>query len=221
MKVNFIILGAMKCGTTSLATILREHPDIVFSSPKEPQFFSRTDEWRENLDEYHAHFERENDVLYGEGSTTYTKYPNENLEIWKDIYDYNPDMKFIYVIRDPVDRAISHYMHLYTRRVYTDSIEKCIINYPKIIRTGCYFTQIKPFVELFGKDNVLIVRFNKLIYETEEVLGDISGLLDLSPFNFKTFDDIHRNKTIGVKNEQIIFSAGRVLISNRISNRSR
>src|SRR5690349_21805688 len=112
MKVNFIILGAMKCGTSSLSKILSLHPDISFSQPKEPDFFSKNNDWKNKLHEYHSLFPKKA-MLYGDGSTSYTKYPAYNLSIWDDIYEYNNNMKFIYLIRNPIERTISHYVHLY------------------------------------------------------------------------------------------------------------
>ena len=58
MKVDFIIIGAMKCGTTSLAEILKCHPDISFSKIKEPHFFHRAKDWRKELDQYHKLFNK-------------------------------------------------------------------------------------------------------------------------------------------------------------------
>ena len=93
-KVNFMLIGAMKCGTSTLAQILKNHPDIGFCKKKEPQFFSKTKSWKANIDEYHSLFNFKEDKIFGEASTTYTRYPFLNLALWNNIYEYNSKMKF-------------------------------------------------------------------------------------------------------------------------------
>jgi hypothetical protein len=119
MKVTFIIIGAQKCGTTTLFNLLNKHSSLIGSSDKEPHFFSTSKNWRQQLSDYHSLFEEQNNALYFEDSTTYTFYPLRNLRIWDDIYDNNPAMKFIYLVRKPTSRIISSYMHTYERG-YTD-----------------------------------------------------------------------------------------------------
>ena len=198
MKVNFMIVGAMKSGTSTLSKILNQHPGITMSEPMEPHFFSMTENWQKNLERYQKrNFKEGNNQLYGEGSTTYTMFPHYNLELWKDIYNYNPEMKFIYLIRNPIERAISQYMHLYERGYLNSSIEDALINEPWIINTGRYFTQIKPFIDLFGKENVYIIDFEDLIYNRQDVIKNVSNFLNIE-FDNNYFDlDIYSNKSIG------------------------
>ena len=65
-KVNFMLIGAMKCGTSTLAHILKSHPEIGFCKTKEPQFFSRTKNWKLNINEYHELFNFEEGKKFGE-----------------------------------------------------------------------------------------------------------------------------------------------------------
>ena len=106
MKANLFIIGAMKAGTTTLHYLLDRHPDIFMSLEKEPQVFSS-----KPLASYDDIFEGYDKQKYmGESSTAYTKLPDEP-NIAKQIYDYNPDAKLIYLIREPMARAVSHYRH--------------------------------------------------------------------------------------------------------------
>jgi hypothetical protein len=196
MKVNFIIAGAMKSGTTTLSEILRRHPDVEFFV-RETQFFTSYKDWRSNLDKYEGLFTRADAKLYGEASTHYTYYPEFKLNVWKDIYEYNPGMKFIYVVRNPVDRALSQYMHMYERG-YTDySLEEAIRHEPTIINNGRYYTQIKPFIDQFGRDNVLILDFDDLKKNIRSILRDISVFLDIDEQKFTNVENVHSNVTIG------------------------
>lgn len=194
MKVNFIILGAMKCGTSSLAKTLSLHPDISFSNPKEPHFFSNS-KWRQKLEEYHSHFTKEG-LLYGEGSTSYTKYPAYNLHIWDDIFEYNNNMKFIYLIRNPIARTISHYVHIYQLGQTDMPIEDAIIKNPDIINFSRYYTQIIPYIKRFGRKNVLILFFEDFIYNQQAVTTEALSFLDADIHALPNdISLIHANKT--------------------------
>ncbi|MFT5179659.1 MAG: hypothetical protein ACI9GH_000056 [Candidatus Paceibacteria bacterium] len=108
-KPNFFIIGAPKCGTTSVSEYLREHPDVFFSNPKEPNYFN-TDfnkEHRKFLTE-EEYLERcfsdsEGYKMAGEGTVFYL-YSKEAVS---NILKFNPDSKFIVMLRNPVDTAYS------------------------------------------------------------------------------------------------------------------
>ncbi|MDT0555766.1 sulfotransferase family protein [Patiriisocius hiemis] len=178
MKVDFLLIGAAKSATTSLCNALTQHPDICFSEPKEPQFFSESN-WRDKLDSYHSLFKK-NTKLYGEGSTNYSKHPHYNKNIHNDIYEYNPEMKIIYIMRNPVDRIISYYTHTYNRGHETiENINNAVLNNIHYIDTGKYAMQIKPYQELFGEENVLLLFFEDFIKSYQQVLDSIFEFLDI------------------------------------------
>lgn len=195
-KVNFMILGAMKCGTTTLSSILKNHPEIAFCKTNEPNFFCSTKNWKTNLKDYHTLFNFEEGKIQGEASTNYTKYPHLNKNIWRDLYEYNCDLKFIYIVRNPVDRSISHYMHRY-ERAYTNSTITGDILTSNIINVGRYYTQIKPFIDTFGLTNILIIDFDELINGRTKVLKEISSFLNINFNKFENFEKVHENISIG------------------------
>ena len=201
-KVDFMLIGAMKCGTSTLSHILKNHPQIGFCKKKEPQFFSTTKDWKKEIDKYHKLYNFEEGKIFCEASTTYTRYPSNNLEIWNDIYEYNSDMKFLYIVRDPVDRAVSQFMHSYERGFINSTIDKSIKN-SSIINTGRYYTQIKPFIDKFGIENVLILEFDDLISNRAEVLKDISSFLEIDFNKFKDFEDVHQNVSVGGRKRSV------------------
>lgn len=202
MKVNLMIIGAMKCGTTTLSKILQNHSEVSFCSKKEPDFFSTTKDWQRNVSLYHDLYEsKDKGKIFAEGSTSYTKYPELNLEIWNDIHTYNPAMKFIYIIRNPFDRIVSHYMHAYERGYINDSIENAIISYLPLINNSRYFTQIKPFIDNFGRTSVLIIEFTDFISKQEQVLSKIAEFLNIDVELFSDFRKVHANTSIGEKNK--------------------
>lgn len=111
-KPNFFIIGAPKCGTTSLAAYLREHPQIFFPVRKEPHFFN-TDMAsrmvRSELD-YYEHFRdaRPEHIAVGEGSVSYL-YSDVAVP---NILESIPDARFIVMIRNPIDMSVSLHAHL-------------------------------------------------------------------------------------------------------------
>ena len=178
MKVDFMVIGAARSATTSLSSLLALHPEICFSTPKEPQFFSQ-DNWRNSLEEYHTLFKNEA-KLYGEGSTNYSKYPHFNKNIFNDIFEYNPDMKFIYMMRNPIDRIISHYKLAIERGYASEDINAEVLQKPIYIDTSKYFYQISPYIELFGSKNIKLVLFEEYINSHQNVLNKVFDFLGVS-----------------------------------------
>ena len=198
MRVNLIILGAQKCGTTTLFQILKSHPKLIGSKPKEPHFFSTNKNWRGELSAYHGLYEQKQDVMYFEGSTTYTFYPLRNLSIWNDLYEYNKDLKFIYLVRNPVDRIVSSYMHNFERGYISSPIGTALIEERLLIDITRYATQIKPFIETFGREKILILDFEGLRDDKiESTLNLLGSFLNLNAGDFKKAKEVHANKSVG------------------------
>ncbi len=193
MKVNFLIIGAAKSATTSLSDGLAQHPDICFSQPKEPQFFSKTN-WRHHISAYHALFTSKA-KLYGEGSTNYTKYPSFNKQIHTDIFEYNPEMKLIYIMRNPIDRITSHYTHTYNRGYeHMQDINEAVFQNEHYISTSKYAKQIIPYIEQFGKEHVLLLFFEDFITQPQEVLNTVYRFLKIDQLDID-ISSINSNKS--------------------------
>ena len=181
-KVNFLIIGAARSATTSLSNILSKHPEVCFSQPKEPQFFSDP-EWKTKLDNYNLLFKNEA-KLYGEGSTNYSKFPSFNKNIHDDIFEYNPDIKLIYIMRHPIDRIISHYKFACERGYAEHDIDKDVLLNPIYIDSSKYYSQITPYLERFKHSNIKLIFFEDYIKDPKRILEDVFKFLDISSFNF-------------------------------------
>ncbi|RBI66254.1 hypothetical protein DQ400_14480 [Vreelandella sulfidaeris] len=207
MKVDFMIIGAQKCGTTTLFDILNSHPSVNGCRPKEPHFFSSSKNWKNELQKYHNHFSKEEDMLHLEASTTYTFYPLRNLRIWKDIYDYNPNTKFIYLVRRPIDRIISSYMHRYEKG-YTDlKIEEAIIKDRLYLDVTRYYTQISPYIRQFGRERVLIIDFDDFISHRQSVIDKISEFLSIDVSEFADYEEAKSNVSVGGQKKHYKFDS--------------
>jgi hypothetical protein len=173
MKVDFFIVGAPKAGTTSLYHYLNEHPEIVMSRQKETDYFSDEDLQKQELyygknrintlEKYHSLFQNADQKKTGEASVSYLFYE----DVPQKIKAYNSNGKIIIMLRNPVDRAFSHYLMDYRLGLISKSFESILENkkkdikaalfYQQYIELGQYFGQVKRYIEKFGKENVTII----------------------------------------------------------------
>ena len=110
---DFVIIGAMKCGTSSLHAQLAAQDGFFMSEPKEPNFFSDDDVFAKGAGWYQGLFAGGEGALKGESSTHYTKQPTYPA-CFERLSAALPGARFIYVMRDPLDRLVSHYIHEWT-----------------------------------------------------------------------------------------------------------
>lgn len=197
MKVDVMIIGAQKCATTSLFELMVRHPGIVGSRPKEPHFFSTCHDWRSELPRYEAMFTPRDGAIYLEGSTSYTFYPRRNLRIWEDLYEYNPSLRFVYLVRNPVDRIVSHYMHSVERGFTKEPIERAIVQRGGYLAVSRYATQIRPFLQRFGRDQVLLLDFDDFVHRRAVTLRSVSDFIGLDLSVVGDPDQVHANRSIG------------------------
>lgn len=197
MKVNFMILGAQKTATTSLFAVLNAHPNLEGCRNKEPDFFSFTKDWKKDLPNYEKLYTQKDHVLYFEASPSYTFYPLRNLTIWDDIFEYNPEMKFIYIVRNPIQRIVSSYMHSYERG-YTDyTLHDAILKNPFFIDVSRYATQIIPYIKKFGQEKVLIIDFDDLKSKNDMVMTLLADFLNIDKKGFGDFNNVKMNRSVG------------------------
>jgi len=161
---NLFIVGAMKCGTTSLHNYLDQHPAISMSSVKEPSIFVRPD-WQEELAGYELLIHAQAPVR-GESSTDYTKYPLYP-DVPARIADVAPHAKLVYLVRDPVSRCVSHWLHNaqrgYEKRPFDEALRDCDNPQNSYVSPGRYATQLERYLEHFGLDQLLVLDQRKLL----------------------------------------------------------
>lgn len=178
MKVDFLIAGTQKGGTTTLDAYLRNHPDIRMARKKEVHFFDNDrffDSETPDYDLYHSHFpidRRAPNVLYGEATPIYM--------YWREapgrIHRYNPGMKLIILLRNPIERAYSHWNMQRDREIDTATFLealhseaiRCRAAWPSqerhfsYVDRGHYVDQLERIYGYFPKDQVLVLRSNDL-----------------------------------------------------------
>lgn len=168
---TFIIIGAMKSGTTSLHLHLKKHPDISMSQKKETDFFLGTEVHQNDLEWYASQFDPERPVR-GESSTNYTKAVLYG-GVPERIHAVVPNVQLVFSARDPISRIASDWMHNRAKGRETRPFSAAIRQDPKYVDTSSYARQLAPFVELFGRDKLLIVDAQALRDDTAEVVRTV------------------------------------------------
>lgn len=265
-KPNLFIVGAAKAGTTSLHAILDQHPNVFMSPVKEPNFFSkdilienfdsefrkkytnlnykRDDEGKiipmhqlyiRDVKNYFDLFDKVKDEhkIIGEASVSYLYSRSAAAEI----YNYNENAKIIIVLRNPVERAFSHYlMDLKVGRVKPQKnfFALALQDYqntgywgsnPLYLELGLYYEQVKRYMSLFPRENIFIVSYADFKANNARVIDQICEFLEISPIKLSTFKNensakIPRNKIASfIIRSNYIKTLTKAIISPEIINK--
>ena len=176
---DFMIIGAMKAGTSTLHEQLAAQAGVFMSTPKEPNFFSDDDQFARGTGWYDALFESATpEMLRGESSTHYTKLPERPATIERlRSHPCAARCKLVYVMRDPMSRLVSHYMHAWSEGETVDPLTDAIDTVPGLIDYGRYAMQIAPWLEAFGRERVLPVFFERMTAEPQSEIERIAAFL--------------------------------------------
>jgi hypothetical protein len=197
MSHNFcLIIGAMKCGTTSLFYYLAEHPQIAPAKEKEPHFFAYDSYYSRGIDEYHRLWNwQPGQTIAMEASTTYTMHP-KYLQVPERIAQVqNANVRFIYMIRHPIARVKSHMRHLLSGG-HQQKVE--------VIEEHLAFTeyarQLDRFSSIFGRDRIHCLLLEDLQADPKTELYKICQFLGIDPdFQFQRTDTVmNSEKTLNL-----------------------
>lgn len=158
MLPTFVVIGQAKCGTTSVYTLLRQHPDVFMSDPKEPHFFG-LDDPEGSLDEYEALFDGvEDETAVGEASTSYTR-PDIAEKCATNMARLIPDARLIYMVRNPIRRLESDWkMRKHQGWAPEGPIAEALTYDDRsLIRLGNYWRNLRPYRDHFDEDQILVV----------------------------------------------------------------
>lgn len=159
---DFYIIGAMKCATSSLHEQLARRNKFFMSNPKEPNFFGDDAYYSQGIAKYAELFRGARpEQLVGESSTHYTKLPTFPNVVAR-IAEHTPDARFVYVMREPLGRLVSQYIHEWTEREVDVDIDTAVVRHERFVAYSSYARQLSPYIERFGKERVLPVFFEHL-----------------------------------------------------------
>lgn len=187
-KPNFLCIGAQKSGTTLLYELLREHPEIYIPEQKELHFFDIDDNYKKGISWYLQFFKSSiNQKAIGSitPSYIYFDYVPERIQA-----ELGNNIKFIVILRNPIDRAYSHYWMSFKRGYETLSFEKAIMmeharirkgyfekNNFSYISRGFYSEQLERYYRFFPKENFKILIFERFIKQIDQYIYEILDFL--------------------------------------------
>lgn len=176
---DFLIIGAAKSGTTTLYRYLCQHPQIFMPACKEPAFFAFDDVYARGIDWYASLFqEAQPHQICGEASTDYTKLPRWS-QTAERIARHLPQVKMIYLMRNPIDRAYSYYVHLGRGLKYQETFEEQIKKTSICLDASNYILQIEHYLHFFPKESFLFLLTEDLLQKPLETLQKVSHFLDI------------------------------------------
>src|SRR5438105_6519641 len=196
MLPTVIVIGAAKCGTTSVHEYLDDHPEVAMSAEKELNFFVEEKNWPRGIAWYESQFDPDAPVR-GESSPTYTAYP-EYHGVPERIRSVVPDAKLIYLVRDPIERILSHYLHRTTVR--PQPLEEALARddlRERLVAVSRYWLQLTRYLPHFPEEQILVVDSDELRHDHAVTMRRIFGFVGVDPdFTSAGFERSH-NRAIG------------------------
>lgn len=199
-KIDFFICGTQKGGTSALDNYLRLHPEICMADQKELHFFDDESNFLTpniNYDKLHCHFSPgKSSKLFGEATPIYMYWENVPKRLW----EYNPNALLIILLRNPIERAFSHWQmefnrknekHLFLhsialellKRQYNVQNQHRIFSY---IDRGLYLQQLNRIWEFFPKNQTLLIKSEHLKSNPNGTLSRVFDFLNIEPISIKT-----------------------------------
>ncbi|RRJ82534.1 sulfotransferase family protein [Aestuariirhabdus litorea] len=195
MLPDFVVIGGMKCGSTSLLRYLNYHPDIILPrNIKNLEFFDEKENWNKGLNWYESFFPKEKNKgqVFGEVSTEYTKHPDTN-NVAKNLAKTIPNAKLIYVIRHPYKRLISHYIHQVGAGLEQRKINTILRNIDNMyVRYSLYGYQLEQYLDFFSPSKILVLTSEELRRDKDKALSRIFRFIGVDE-SFKVGNNVSLN----------------------------
>lgn len=192
---NLIIIGAMKCGTTSLHYYLKQHPQIWMSRQKELHFFVEERNWPKGVEWYRSHF-KAGARIRGEASPAYTGHPFV-VGAPERMHAVVPDAKLIYLVRDPIERIVSHYVHARFHGLESRPIDEALQDFEanRYVSRSQYAMQLAQYLKYFPAERILVLAREDLDRHRVETLQRVFRFLgvDERVRSWKFFRLLHRS----------------------------
>ena len=204
---NFFCVGAQKAGTTTLFNILRQHPDIYLPSNKEAWFFHKDDKYKKGISWYEREYFSKCSVerAVGEISPDYMYFEKVPERIRRDL---GKNIRFIFILRNPADRAYSHYLMTVFRGIERELFDRAIILekeriergfWEKIhfsyVTRGKYYEQISRYLRYFSKKQMLFLIFEENIKTNINfTIGEVLNFLEVNNIELNT--NVNRNPAV-------------------------
>ena len=205
---NFLALGAPRCATTWLHATLAKHPDIFIAPMKEPEFFGNPPRFALGTDWYRSLFAGcGKQKRVGEVSVNSFHSPEAPVRIRETIQD--PDLKLIVLLREPIDRALSHYQIRLQKGEAPPTFEQALDDPKMPLRgEGHYIEDYRRYRTLFSKEQIGIFLYEDIERDARKVLKDICVFLNVDPSFFDSYQNMRVNKSEAVRSVPVSMIIG-------------
>lgn len=177
---NLIVIGGLKCATTSIHHYLSLHPEIQMSRPKELNYFVEELNGDLGSNWYQSHFDRRVKIR-GETSPHYTNLPYFD-GVAERMRAHVPEAKLIYMVRDPIERIKSHWRHCRDNGYETRPVGEALSSVDQsYYARSKYWTQLEPFAQRYPRDQVMVVTSEELKAECGATMASVFSFLGVDP----------------------------------------
>ena len=188
LQPTFVVMGAMKTATTTLHRILDQHPEIYMTYVKEPGIFLDEPQFlRENgfvgtRDRLHKLTFRgyKGEEVIGESTTQYSELPTNGAEAPAKMAQSAPHLKFVYMLRNPLDRIFSHYLHCLDLGIYDEPLDAVLQRDNTFLERSLYWFQLTHYLQHFPRERFHLVLFEDFRKDSAQVLNSIFSFLGVS-----------------------------------------
>ena len=178
---NFVVIGAMKAGTTSLYQYLKGHDQVFMPAIKELDFFVAESNWCRGIEWYRRQFNAAGAApARGEASTLYTQYPTHE-GVPERMARVLPGVRLVYVVRDPIERIRSHYEHLVITGAERRPPEVALLENPVYLECSKYAMQLERYLDHFPREQILIVTSEALKLDRRAAVRRVYEFLGVDP----------------------------------------
>ena len=194
---TFLVIGAMKAGTTSLWHELRSHPQVFMPAVKELHYFSNSARLARGLEWYRAQFAAaaEEVVAIGEASTNYTKHPRLTGTPGR-IADVIPDVRLVYLVRDPISRMRSHYLHVVHGHGEQRPFPVAVREDPEYLDITRYRTQLDQYLEHFDPSQLLVITAEGLRDQRVATVNRVLEFVGAEPVRAKPVNAGEKHRSV-------------------------
>jgi hypothetical protein len=191
---TFLVIGAMKAGTTSLHELLGRHPDVFMSNRKELHYFSVAENYERGRGWYESYFADGAEMpARGEASPSYSQadiFPG----VPERISELLPDVRLVYVVREPIERLRSMYLHQLANGRETRPLAEAVLEEPYFVNSSRYSWQLDHHLEYVPAGRIHVLTIDQLLDDPADALSRLHDFLGVTPIA-DSRADVHRGRT--------------------------
>ncbi|MCA1748226.1 MAG: sulfotransferase [Sphingomonadales bacterium] len=176
--ISFFVIGAARCGTTSVYSYLAQHPRVAIPTIKEPRFFTKN--WKRGWDWYAGVYEHGGPgEIAGDFSPGYSNMSKKDKPA-RRIAKFYPDAKIVYLVRNPIDCALSNW-RMSAQNDSAPPFAECLDSHTAVYHRSLFWKQIGHYREYFPDQQILVLPLEKVIEDPEANGRRITDFLGIDP----------------------------------------